>query len=605
METLGNMLVKSYIKFIAIIVVLLSNSVAFSKVRAYLDQSTYYEGDTVTLTVETSTNNNAKPDISSLQTNFEILGTNTNSQISIINGRRSFKKSWIIELQPKIKGKLEIPEILVGDKKTKALELIITDLPPEIKAETGKHVTIETSIGVTGDKTYVQQQIPYTIKFFFDSSMQTGEISSLKIENAVTEQLGSDRRYQIVRAGKKLEVVEKNYVISPERSGDLYIPPVTVKGRIALAGSDSKKLRKRMDETDILNRFFNDFSSNPFFNDPFSSQRSQGPSKPFTASSKAINVKVLPVPAAFTGTNWLPAESLTINDSWSKNPPNFKVGEPVTRSLTLQAKGLAGSQIPQPLIPKTSGIKIYPEPAKSETHTDGKTVYGIQQLEITYIPNREGDIIIPEMSVDWWNIKTEKQQTFTLPKWHLNVAAGAQSSQQDYQENVSADEPKKPVNPTSIPEKIEGDSTVSSNLWKWALLLAILISSLVLLLFGLKRRNVLKGDVSPPRADIKKARTELLTACAKNNKKEASKALINFVKLDWDDPSIQSLGAIASNLSIGADVIKELDQSLYSADASQWQGDKLKKLLTDGLNRIEKKIVFDNNIGLVPLYPRP
>ncbi len=195
----------------------LATHIAIADVKAFLNQSSFYEGDPITFKIETSTNNNAQPDFTPLEKNFTILGTSTNSQISIMNGARSFKKSWTIELQANKKGKLTIPEITIGNEKTQAVNLEITNLPPEVTAETSKHIFIESSIDNSGDKTYVQQQIPYTVKLFYDDAMQTAQIQTPVTKNAVIEKLGADKRYRIMRSGKRFNVVEKHFVISPEK----------------------------------------------------------------------------------------------------------------------------------------------------------------------------------------------------------------------------------------------------------------------------------------------------------------------------------------------------------------------------------------------------
>ena len=614
MKTLGSMKNKDPLKLLLYFALMINSSAVFSQVRAFLSQDTYYEGDPITLTLETNTNTSAKPDLSVLQQNFDILGTSTNSQINIINGRRSFKKSWIVELQPKIKGKLQIPSLSVGQEKTSPIELTITDLPPEVRAETGKHISIEATVGLDADKkTYVQQQIPYTVKIYYDASMQSAEVNTLQIENAVIEQLGRDKKYKIVRGGKKLNVIEKNYVISPEKSGKLHIPATTIKGRIALSGGDSPQLRRRMDETDMLNKFFSDFRNDPFFSDSFGggffSNRSLAPSKPFTASSNAIEVEVLPVPDAFTGSNWLPAEELSIDDSWSKNPPDFKVGEPVTRTLILQAKGLAGSQIPDIAIPKTAGVKTYTDPAKTETRTDGKTVYGIQQLDITYIPNEAGKIVIPEIKVDWWNVKTEQQKTFVLPEWHLNAAVGLQSASPEYEAEPKVEKQKIAEKNTTVSQdkKILPENKWADFSWIDTILSLLTLAVIGLLIYFFRKNSTKKA--SNPRAkkniknEVKQINASLLKACDNNDKYLAAEQLIKLIQLSWSDESIQSLGFIAKNLTSGADVIRDLEQKLYAKGQSDWSGAELKKLLNEGLKRQSIDSTRIDEGALKPLYP--
>ncbi len=605
-----------YLKFLLTFVLSsLAAHTAVAEVKAYLNKSSFFEGDPITLKIESFTNNNAKPNLTPLQKDFTILGTRSNSQISIMNGKRSFKKSWTIELQANNKGSLKIPAIEIGSEKTQAVNLVITDLPPEVSAKTSKHIIIESSIGTASDTTFVQQQLPYTIKLFYDEAMQTAQIQTPVLENAIIEKLGADKRYDVVRAGKRFNVVEKNFVISPEKSGPLRIPPATVKGRIALSGGDSQSLRKRMDETDMLNNFFNDFRNDPFFKDSFGgffSDRIRGPSKPFTLSSQEINVEVLPVPDAFTGAAWLPAEDLTIEDSWTKKPPDLKIGEPVTRSLTLQVKGLAGSQIPDISFPKPEQIKSYPDKAKSETRTDGNTVYGIQHTEISYIPDVSGKITIPKIMVDWWDIKNKKQRTFVLPEWNLNVAPDLNSLAD---ENVALPDTSKILTTENTSTEIMNDnvdllSEIPEKYWSWKLIIALPIFLLLIstLIYRLKIKPKKPQETQQSFTPKSKSQTtsalrsSLLQACKNNNKQLAASHLLKYTQVYWNDDSIQNLGNLATHLINGAKTVKILEQSLYRVDSQQWDGKALTKLLEDGLQQKQKNERKLSD-GLTPLYP--
>ncbi len=584
-----------------------------AEVRAYLNKSSFFAGDPITLNIETNKNNNAQPELNPLLKDFTIIGNSSNSRIRVMNGKRSFKKNWIIELQPKSKGNIQIPAITVGQFKTDPVDLSITDLPPEVTAATSKHIFIESSIGTSGNTTFVQQQLPYTIKLFYDEALQTAQIQTPELENAIIEKLGNDKRYEVVKAGKRFNVVEKRFVISPEKSGTLHIPPATVTGRIALSGGDSPKLRQRMDETDMLNNFFNDFRNDPFFKDAFGggflSSRSRGPSRSFSLNSKKIEVEVMPVPDAFTGSIWLPAEDIIIKDSWTTKPPSLKVGEPVTRSLTLQAKGLAGSQIPDIKFPKPEHIKSYPEKAKSETRTDGNTVYGIQHTEISYIPDISGKVTIPKITVDWWDVKNEKQRTFTLPEWNLNVAPDL---------NYNADKNTNIVDNTNIvtPENpninaINDNPSLLSNIqekyWGWKIIIALPILLLLLAFVVYRLRNSSKQNTPKKHAknttqSLAILRSALLQACQIDDRQLVAKELISYSQIYWADDSIHSLGNIASRLKIGSDVIQELEQSLYSKDAKKWDAQALVKLLEDGFQKKQKN-EQKNTDGLTPLYP--
>lgn len=595
----------------------LSNPV-LARISAYLNQDTFYEGDAITLNIESDINTDARPDLTVLENNFVVLSTGQNSQINIINGKRSFKKIWIIELKPKKKGVIEVPAISVGNEKTEPLNIKVAALPPEVKVETDKHIFIETSVGITDNETYVQQQIPYMVKFYFDSAMQSGEISQPSVENAVVEELTKDKRYSVMRGGKKFNVVEKHFTISPEKSGLLHIPSTSVSGRIALSGGDSPKLRRRMDSTDMLNKFFNGFSNDPFFKDSFGDdffgrRRTLGPTQPFIVKSKAIEVNVMPVPKSFTGLTWLPAEELSIRDSWTRTPPELKVGEPVTRTLVLRAKGLGGSQIPTIDIPKPEGMKIYPQQPSSKTHTDGVTLIGRQYFDITYIPQKEGKIIIPKIKVDWWNTKTKQQEAFTLPAWNLNVAPGV-SSHAEPEDALSETMPNatpiknKKVSTIKQAAPPESNTAIMADSWRWKIpvLIMILFLAIAGLFHAFKKYRKDSSQVENQRkATIDALKESVIQACDNDDKHVAAKALLKLAQVQWSmgDSRIQNLGALALLLDKGVAVIKELEESLYSSRSHQWNGEKLKSLIEADLIRSKHQASAKTHDVLEPLYP--
>ena len=596
--------------FVYFISATLLDTQAIAEVTASINQKSYYQGDLITLKIETDKNHKTEPDLSILKNNFDIKGSSASSQVSIINGNRSYKKTWQIELQAKATGQFVIPEIIVGNEKTQAIEISIKELPPEVAAETNKHIFIESTVDIPNDEIYVQQQIPYTVKFFYDAAMQTGEVILPTIENANIRVVGREKKYQVVRAGNKYVVVDRRYVISPEKSGKLIIPPTIVQGRITLTGGDSPRLRKRMNEVDRLNELFFDLNkgstfTNPF--DPFFSRRSIGPTRPYTVSSEAIEVNVLPVPESFTGSAWLPAEEIKMQDSWTTNPPNLTIGEPVTRTIIMQAKGLASSQIPEIKIPKPAGMKVYPEQAKSETPNDGNTIYGIQRVDITYIPDKLGNVIIPEINVNWWDVSNKQQQTYTLPEWNLNVAAGATMKSN---EDVTEPEVMSDANPEAE-LSLATDLVSSPRYWGWEFLIGVL-TLIGALLFSLaylinKRfhhspRRTLKNKKRKELIDGRALQTSLLNACNANDSSNAADLLIKHAQRILEDSKLHNLGAVASILNHGTEVVKELEASLYSDNTDNWKGDALHRLISQGLKAKETEQRV-HQAGLAPLYP--
>jgi len=295
-----------------------------------------------------------------------------------------------------------------------------------------------------------------------------------------------------------------------------------------------------------------------------------------------------------------------MQDSWEKNPPNLKVGEPVTRTIIMQVKGLASSQIPEIFIPKPMGMKVYPEQAKGETPNDGNTIYGIQRVDISYIPDKSGPVVIPEITVDWWDVNNKQQQTYTLPEWNLNVEAGAAATIEAESEPMVMDD----VNPEAE-VSIEEVFITAPSYWGWEALLAVL-AVIAILLWSLthqvnKRikkspKRVLKNKKKNDLIAERRIKISLLKACEANDNKTAAELLIKHAQALSPDLKIQNLGILKNRLIKGTTIIKQLEASLYASDSQHWNGTDLHRLVSQGLS-LKENVKNSQTIGLAPLYP--
>ena len=59
-----------------------------------------------------------------------------------------------------------------------------------------------------------------------------------------------------------------------------------------------------------------------------------------------IKLNVKPIPIDYQG-QWLPSELLSLHQEWQPSPDEFKVGEPITRTITLTVAGLSEEQLPE------------------------------------------------------------------------------------------------------------------------------------------------------------------------------------------------------------------------------------------------------------------
>ncbi len=578
------------------LLLLLATSPGTAAVRANLDRDTIYSDDIFVLTIESDGQSSGQqPDLSPLEKDFEVLGTRTSTQVRIFNGRRSDKIQWHVQLQARREGQLRIPPIAVNGQRTNAITLIVNEAPRQPALEIGQHVFIESEIGTSDKPVYVQQQIPYIVRLYYNERLQEGEISAPEVENAVVERLGEDKRYTTVRNGHEYRVIERNYVISAEKSGNLSIPPTRFQGRIAVQQQQrNRRPRNPMDEFLSNSPFANDpFFRNGRLSDPFAN-----PGQPVNIRSRAIDIVVKPRPANASNP-WLPAEVVELDDSWTEDPPQFVVGEPVTRTITIQVMGLSGSQIPELDIIEPANTRLYPETPTQENRTDGKTIYGLRTHTLTYIPNAQGTLDIPPVTLNWWNTRQDKPASTTLPAWQFTVQPGAASGAMTEEQET----------------RPQAEDTEQNNP-RWLIVGGGILLALVLLwvtgVRWIKRRqrahvpvtdkNGLPAIEQPHPTDRKSALRELEKACTANDRHTAAQALLKLGHSYWPDDPPHSLNALAARIETGQIPLLELDRSLYAAETTNWNGAILWDAFRHGLQ--EKKAAGQHyDDGLKPLYP--
>ncbi len=590
---------------------------ALAELRAFFDRPTVYEGDSVTLTIEAEGRDlPGQPDLAPLADDFDVLGTSQGSEIRIVNGRRSDKRSWRITLAPKSIGNIDIPPIAVGDERTAPLMLTVSEVPQGAQGGPGDDVYVEVELGIDGDRVMVQQQIPIVVRLYSGLLIRGGELSDPRADGAVLERLGNDRQYETTRNGRDYQVIERRFSLSPERSGELRIAPVVFEGEVVANRGDSTRGATGNDRLDRL--FANPMVESMFRDSPFTMfERGE----PVRAQAEAITLQVDPRPAGFGGAHWLPAEAVAIDDSWAKEPPRLRAGEPATRTLTLTAKGLAGTQIPEIEIPVPAGVRAYPEKTETESRTDGATLFGVSAQRLTLIPTAGGALEMPEIRVTWWDTVAQIERVATVPAMTLDVEGPTTSTATPAPASAPA-----PSNASVAPElgATEADGAAATSpaqpladeqgkpgwpVWVGIGALALLIGlGSALFWYRRRRRPTAQASLSvepPPR--LGKLREAFSQACAQNDPHAAARALLDWAQACWPRQPPANLAAVAARMKQGAgseasQQIQALERRLYARDAGPWNGNALWLALKDGLGKTDeqRRSGIDD---LEPLYP--
>jgi hypothetical protein len=360
------------------------------------------------------------------------------------------------------------------------------------------------------------------------------------------------------------------------------------------------------------------FGRDPFGNDSFFATPFGDPGKRVHASSKAVTVKVKPHPASYTAATWLPAEDLTLHDSWAAQPPEFHVGEPVTRVISIDAKGLAASHLPEVSMPAIANMRIYPEEPQRESRTDGAVVYGHSEQSFAFVPQQAGRVTLPEIRLSWWDIKAGKERVAVLPSWNVEVLPGT-GGVQGAPVTPTAAVSKPAAQPVIEPPASTAPATPSAainmlkHVWPWIAGGAILLMFVALFVWRRSGRKLPAatgpGEVKPtipaaaPGPDAGVALRALRQACDDNDARAAARALLDWAAAEWPDNPPRNLGTVASRLEGDASAeVRRLDQSLYAPGGVVWEGAALGNAFKTTAVKPSVKPKTATG-GLAPLYP--
>lgn len=508
----------------------------FAEVTATVDRTTVSEFDLVTLSVRVTNENATKPDFSDITRDFEIVSQNEASSRSIsIGGGRQQSISTItysLSLRPKRQGKLVIPSINVGGSSTQAISINVAATSAATQQRDVGQVFFENA--VDHKTAYVQSQIIYSLKLFYADSVGGEFPAAPVLTDAVVQTLETERRFATVVNNRRYNVFEKRYAIFPQKSGTLTIP------REVFLGARTRG--------------------------SFFGQREQ-----VTAVSDAITINVKPRPAAFSGATWIAAKSFNLTERWTEQPPQFQVGEPVNRILSMLAVGLTGSLLP-PFDPiELSNIKTYVDPPSTRENTGDDGITARSETTIGIVPIKPGELTLPEIRIPWWNTETDREEVAIIPASTYNVlpVVGV------------ATVPTATVPLTQATQPQLTQETLSP--WWMALTLGLALLWLFSSWQWLQARHKLRAykddeteasyELFEPNEDA--LFKDLSKACKTNQASQAHRCLFLWSHARFKTDSLQALQAQVNNPALHQE-ISTLENVLY-ADASDqtWQGAKL------------------------------
>ncbi len=281
------------------------------------------------------------------------------------------------------------------------------------------------------------------------------------------------------------------------------------------------------------------------------------------------------------------------------------VGEPATRTITLRASGLPSAQLPPITVDVPEGVRSYPNQPNREDQFNENGMLGILQQKLALVPTQPGTLRLPEIKVDWWDLRAERWRQAVLPAIELEVLPATDQPvaiSTPPAEQLSA--PKVEAKPPAVePLTVE---TTESGFWFW-LSLALGSGWLLTLLLIAKGKfargrdkNNQVGAVETPNRKV--SYRELQQALRSGDQARVRSTLLNWGATLFPEQRPGNLEELA--VLCGEPLKQQLEafsRSLYSRAVESWDGDELLRVV----EQVERELAKQKSVDtLPPLYPK-
>ena len=514
------------------------HSYALTSVSASVDKNPVMINESLILTVtaDDDIDRNAL-DTSALLTDFIVGRTSVNSQTSMVNFNTTRTTTWNTVLIPRQSGEIVIPRFEIDGVKTQVIKLNVLAAD---KSVTSAQQDLFITTQVSATELYVQQQITLTVKLHFAAELKRGSLTEPTLTGANILQIGKDKESENIINGKRYRIIERIYAISPQKSGDVILKSPIFSGEIMMPSTRRSNFLSFAD------------------------------TKPVSIIGDDIALTIKAIPAEINGA-WLP-----------------KVGEPITRTITLTAAGLSEEQLPEITMEVPQGLKVYPDQPELHTGLNNERLVSQKVINFAIVASQAGEYQLPEITIPWWNTVTNKAELAKISGQKISVLPNTDiipvTTQQPPSVNLE--------NPTA-PKVIEKIVIQSDNFLQW-LFLGLWLLTLLAWFISAKRatRSVKTTKVSDPK--VNNAYLALLAACKKNNGELALANLLPWAQSQSSNNELlTTLDSIHSHYKDTAlsNAIIELQKSYYGKNPSQWSGNNL----IDAIQSLNKQ----NNVKLV------
>jgi BatD DUF11 like domain len=315
------------------------------------------------------------PDLSPLEKDFTIVGTQQSHAYQSINGIGHHESIWIVLLQPKHSGVIMIPAISWGQDKTSPYKLEVQDMKSLKNHPIEPSQTVFLKWEMHPQNPRVHEQVQLKLKIYHTEPLLDAKLSPPVVKNGLLFSLDQQTHLFEILHHQRYQVEQYRYILFPQADGPLEIQgPILDALEYGLVPSPIHQV--------LANK----------------------------------TLKVLPPLPGISIQKWLPVENLTYQDL---EPLSQKIGlqsgDAILRKIAITAEGLPAQFIPDIQSSCGRNCKVYSNSPKINNQMiDGK-LYGKKIFQLTYLPAEVGQAQIEPMEITWFNTQSRTREVLKIP----------------------------------------------------------------------------------------------------------------------------------------------------------------------------------------------
>ena len=235
-------------------------------------------------------------------------------------------------------------------------------------------------VRITPPTPYLQEEIVQVIRVIAPHPFEELVLDLAPVAHAETITLQQPRNRKFQTYGGEGYIYETRRAIFPKKSGELRIPPVRISGSVGVSRNEKK---------------------------------------PFALRSDGSILDVKPPPDAFSEDWWLVAREVSIDQGWSRPLDTLRVGDRVTRSISVTVAGATAEHLPELEQGRSTGLTVLPGRTERSTEITPGGVIGKIERSFDIRVDVDQPINISPVRVVWWNTSTEIERRSAAPAVRL------------------------------------------------------------------------------------------------------------------------------------------------------------------------------------------